>query len=250
MPISFNTGVSNGAHASATITLALPSGILVNDVMLMSLTCFNLVDTAPAIAFSGAGGNWTLVPTSDSSANPQVPSGGGAYAYVYAYYRIATAGDIGATLTITGSGAGFDSTNTWWAAAVASYTTVSTVTPVDVASGTLAFTARPLYLFSVTCPVLTPNFTSDMAVYLGGGVTNVGDGLNIPCVTTSRENIVSVDNVVAAITDSNGFAGYSAGGGQFSTYWQGITWLGAFTVGLTAADGGAAGPVLTGYRSG
>ena len=249
MPVSFNAGVSNTADTSAAVTLALPSGILVNDVMLMSLTCFNLVAAAPAIAFSGAGGTWTLVPVT-VGANPAVASGGGNYSYGFAYYRVATAGDIGATLTVTGSGAGFDSTNTWWAAAVASYTTASTVRPVDVAGSAASYTAGGVPQFSVACPVMTTVCTADWGVYLGGGGPGIGSVLSGPLLTRPRQNIVSDAGIGAVISDSGGSAGYSIGGGAFTTNNQGTSWLTGFSVGLAPADGGGSGPPFTGYQVG
>lgn len=249
MPITFNTGVSNTTDASATITFTIPGGVLVNDVMLLSLTCFNEVVVTPTIAFSGGDGGWTLVSVNKGT-NPEVAFGGGLFSYGYAYYRIATSGDPGATITITGSGSGFDSTNTWWAAAVASYTTVSTASPIDVAGGKSAYTAGPDVTFSVTSPSLNPTFTTDMAVYLGSGAPGTGSIYSGPPLMTSRESIVSDVGIGAVISDSNGPAGRSIVSGTFTTNWQGAAWLTAFTVGLTAADGGGQGPVFTSYRTG
>jgi len=247
VPISYNTGVVNTADASSNVTLALPAGILVGDVMVMSLTCFNENATPPTITFSGAGGSWTLVPVTVGS-NPEISSGGGNYSYGYAYYRVATAGDQGATLTITGSGSGFFAGTTWWAAAVASYTTVNTTTPIDVAGGATAFTIGALN-FSVTCPSLATNCTADMGVYLGSGAPGIGGAYYVPDLTTPRSVVNSDVGIGVAISDSNGFAGFSVGGGAFSTNNQGIAWLTGFTVGLAPADGGGNGIRITGYRA-
>ncbi len=247
MPVSYNTGVSNTADVSASVNLVLPPGVLVSDVMVLSLTCFNLNILTPTITFSGGDGPWTLIPVNKGT-NPEVSYGDGDFSYGYAYYRVATAGDPGATLTITGSGTGFDYTNTWWAAAVASYTTVSTTDPVDVAAGASAYTPGGVVTFSVTCPTLFPEFTSDMAVYLGSGAPGIGGVVTAPA--HSRQNIVSDEGIGAAISDSGGPAGRSFGGVEFTTSNQGVSWLTAFTVGLVAADGGGVGPVFTSYRSG
>lgn len=249
MPISFNTGTGNSADTSAAVTLALPSGILVSDVMIMSLTCFNENAAAPAITFSGADGPWTLVPTSDGSANPQVSAGSGIWSYGYAYYRVATAGDPGATLTVTASGAGFASGTTWWAAAVASYTTVNTASPVDVAGGAAA-AGGSADVPSVTCPSLTTGITTDWAVYLGGGAPGEDETYAGPYGTVTRENILSGVGIGAAVNDSGGSAGSVIGGGTFTTSTAGVAWLSAFTIGLAPADGGGYGPPVTGYRMG
>ena len=71
MALSYNTGATASADTSASVNLSIPSGVLTGDLMLMSLTVFTEDSSAPSVAFSGAGGTWTAVTTTDSSANPQ-----------------------------------------------------------------------------------------------------------------------------------------------------------------------------------
>lgn len=230
MALSYNTGATASADTSASVNLSIPSGVLTGDLMLMSLTVFTEDSSAPSVAFSGAGGTWTAVTTTDSSANPQTAAGSGVWSYGYAYLRVATAGDPGATLTITetGSSAG----TTWFAAAVASYTGGGGGSPVDVAGGAEAFGSGGL---QVTCPSLTTSAASDWAVYLGSGSPGAGSSFTAPAGTTQRQAIVSDAGIGAAIFDSNasvGGAGTGIGGGSLGTASAGVAWLTVFTVAI------------------
>ncbi len=234
MAISFNTGATASANTAASVAITIPSGVLTGDVMLMFLTVFCEVGSAPSIAFSGAGGTWTLA-TVTTGTNPENGNNGTLYAYGYAYYRVATAGDPGASLTITetGSPAG----TTWLAVALASYTGANTSSPVDVAGGANASAAL------VTCPSETTATANDWAVYMGGGGVN-GSGGTVPGPTgaTQRENLASSAGIGAAIFDSNGSAGGSGTsiGGTASFQFQTTNHpntgqLNAFTIGLKPA---------------
>src|SRR5271156_3644385 len=154
MAVAYNTGATGSANNATSCTVAIPSGVLVNDVMIMSLTVFTETSSAPTVSFSGAGGTWTLVPVTTGT-NPEISQNCTIYAYNYAYYRVATAGDPGATLTITetGSAAG----TTWLAAAIASYTGAGTTSPIDVAGGASTVTN------TVQCPAEVTVTNNDWA---------------------------------------------------------------------------------------
>ena len=230
MALSYNTGATASADTSASVSLSIPSGVLTGDLMLMSLTVFTEDSSAPSVGFSGGGGTWTLIATTDSSANPQVAAGSGVYSYGFAYCRVATSGDPGATLTVseTGSGAG----STWLAAAVASYTGGGGGSPVDVAGGNEATGSGGL---QVTCPSLTTGVANDWAVYLGGGAPGSGSSFTAPAGTTQRQAVVSGAGIGAAIFDSGGTvggAGTGIGGGSLGTASAGAAWLTVFTTAI------------------
>ncbi len=248
MAISYNTGTTASADTAASVNITIPSGVLVSDVMLMALAIFTLDSSAPTIAFSGAGGTWTLVPVS-SGTNPGISPGGGVYSYGYAYYRVATAGDPGATLTITetGSAAG----TTWFAVALDSYTGANTSTPVDVAGS--AVTAGDTDTYTITCPSKTTGVAGDWAVYLFPSGSEVGSTITGPAGTTQRHHVVSDAGIAAVINDSNGSAGGSGssiGGGVFTVSGtSSATWLTAFTVGLAPAGASSPPPQVVAYMS-
>jgi hypothetical protein len=246
MAISFNTSAGNTAVTAASVAVTIPSGVLTGDVMVMSLSVFCETSTAPTIAFSGAGGSWTLMTMTDSSANPQqaADAGSGIWQYVYAYWRVATSGDPGASLTITetGSPAG----TTWMSVVLAAYTGASTSAQPDVSGGAESFnaTSNP-----VTCPSETTGASGDWAVFLAGFGIGGGNTVTVPSGSTSRQNVLSGANTGAALSDSDasvGPAGTSIGGGTFTTGPSSSdVWWGAFTVGLqppAAPSGPAAAP--------
>ena len=242
MAISYNTGTTASADTSASVNITIPSGVLVNDVMLMSLEVFTEDASAPTVSFSGGGGGWTLITPTDASANPQVATfGSSIWSYGYAYYRVATAGDPGATLTVSESGSAAGTT--WFAVALASYTGASTSAPIDVAGGA---NARGAYGTTVTCPSETTGVTGDWAVYLGPCGPAVGSVIHGPAGSTQRQAVVSDAGIGAAINDSNGSVGNSGtgiGGGTFSaTSGSGNVWWEAFTVGLAPPGAGSPAP--------
>jgi len=224
---SYNTGATASASTAASVAITIPSGVLAGDVMFMCLNVFTETGTAPSISFSGAGGSWTLVPVT-AGANPEVANSGSIWNYGYTYYRVATSGDPGATLTITESGS--SASTTWFAVAIASYTSASTTAPVDVAGGT----ETAAVVTTIACPSLNTVVNNDWGIYLGGG--GVGTGSTWTGPATQRQSVVSVSaGIGAAISDSNGpvAAGSSIGGGNFTTSNGSTTnYLTAFTVGL------------------
>jgi hypothetical protein len=243
---TYNTGATNSSDTSATVTLAIPAGVLVNDVMRMSLTSFNENATAPTITFSGAGGTWTLTTPLSTGSNPEVSSGGSIFSYGYTYERVATSGDIGATLTITGSGSGFSAATTWWAVAMASYTGAGSTDVAGSAANTGDTGTAP-----VTCPTETTGVSGDWAIFTGQGAPGTGTTWIAPSGSTVRQQIVSDVGVGAIIADSNGSVGASGtniGGGTFSIAGAGVTWFTAFTLGLAPASAGATTQVATGHR--
>jgi hypothetical protein len=235
MAISYNTGATGSSVNVTTVTVAIPSGVLANDVMIMSLACFTEDSTQPTISFSGAGGTWTLAPVTTGS-NPELSQNGTIYCYEFAYYRVATAGDPGATLTITETGS--SGSTTWFAAALASYTGASTGSPIDVAGAASTLTN------TVQCPAQTTVTNNDWALYLGNGGANGSSTLMPgPSGATKRESVASSAGIAAAVYDSNGTvaAGTSIGGTSafdFTTTDGGTGFLGAFTIGLAPPAGG------------
>jgi hypothetical protein len=230
MAISFNTGASANANNATSVNITIPSGVLTNDVMPMALACFTEDATPPTISFSGGGGTWTLVPVTTGT-NPEISQNGTIYAYNYAYYRIATSGDPGATLTITETGS--PSGTTWFAVAIGSYTGASTSSPIDVAGGASSLTN------TVQCPAETTATANDWAIYLGcGGANGSSTLMPGPTGATSRESVASSAGIAAAVYDSNGSvgaAGTSIGGTSafdFTTTDGSTGFLGAFTIGL------------------
>jgi len=223
--ISFNTGAKNTSSTASSVTLAIPAGVLANDVMVLFLEVFCEVSTAPTIGFSGGGGPWTLI-SMNTGTNPEVATAGSTiWSYGYAYVRVATAGDPGQTVTIseTGSPAG----TTWLAVVMGAYTGANTSTPIDVAFGNNAQGTS-----SGTAPSGNTATSGDWAIY-GACVGLNGTPLTGP--GTSRENIVSAALVGAAVDDSNGSVGGSGttiGGGTWTQAGNTSNWWSLFTLGL------------------
>lgn len=244
MAISFNTGAKNSANTAASVTLAIPAGVLVNDVMVMALEVFTETATAPTISFSGGGGTWTLVPVTPGT-NPEVATAGATiWSYGYAYYRVATAGDPGATITITESGSAAGTT--WFAVAMGAYTGASTASPIDVAAGNNAQGTS-----GGTGPAVTTVTANDWALQLACVGIN-GTPLGGP--GTSRQNIVSSASVGAAIDDGGAAvaAGTSIGGGSWTQAGNTSNWWSLFTIGLAPAGAAPASgsvPVLAACRT-
>lgn len=227
---SFNTGATASAVTATSVNLSIPAGVLAGDLMWLALTLHTEVNTQPAVSFAGGGGGWTLVSMTNASVNPQDPNDGAlVFDWCYAYYRVATAGDIGATLTIseTGSAAG----TTWISAAMAAYTGAK-ATQADVAGGA---SRQGNGILNVTCPTLNTGVAGDWSVFLGGGAPGVGASFVGPAGSTQRESVVSSAGVAAGIWDSNGSvggAGTPIGGGTVSTGNSGVIWMSAFTIGM------------------
>lgn len=241
MAISVNTGTTASADTATSVNVTIPAGVLTNDVMIMSLEVFTEDSTAPTISFSGAGGSWTLVPVSTGS-NPEVSSGGSIFAYGYAYYRVATAGDPGATLTISESGS--PAGTTWFCVSMESYTGASTTSPIDVAGG--AVTTGATNTLSITLPTKTTGVANDWAIYLLSGGLIAGASETISSGTIRRQ-LTDAAGIATALADSNGSvgaAGTSIGGNTWNITGQGAsnTWLSAFTIGLAPPSAAAAPP--------
>jgi len=217
---SFNTGAQASTNTSASVAPVIPAGVLAGDVMLLCVQLFTTTGTPPVVSFSGGGGGWTQIGATQVAANA------GVWNYGSAWYRVATAGDPGATLTISETGS--PAASTWWAVALAAYTAANTGAPADVNGGAQAAGA----VAAVTCPALSTGVAGDWAVFMGGG--GVHTTITGPAGSAQRENVVSSAQVGAGIWDSNssaGPAGTSIGGGTISTG-AGTNWLTAFTIGL------------------
>lgn len=230
MAISFNTGAAASVNTSVSINITIPAGVLAGDVMILGLELFTTDSTQPSVAFSGAGGTWTLIPVT-TGANPAVAIGGGIWSYGFAYYRVATAGDPGQVLTITetGSPAG----TTWIAVTINSYTGASTSAPIDVAGSANHGQGSQT---SPACPAMLTGVANDWAVYLAqAGLPSAATTLTDP--GTAREFTVNSAAIAAASSDSNasvGGAGTSIGGSSFvgSTASANGYWWSVFTIGL------------------
>lgn len=230
MAISVNTGTTAHAETAASCNVTIPAGVLAGDVMVMMLTVFTETGSTPAISFSGGGGTWTLVPMTTGT-NPEVATAGSSvWSYGFAYTRVATAGDPGATVTVTetGSAAG----TTWFAIALEAYTGCNTAAPVDVAFG-----ANAQGTAQGTAPSGNTATAGDWAIHMDGGGINTGPLVG-PAGSTQRQNIDSSASVCAGINDSNGpvgGAGTSIGGGHWSQTGSTANWWSMFTIGLAAA---------------
>lgn len=239
MAISFNVATTTTADTSVSIAPVIPAGVLVNDVMLLVLLVFTEVATVPTISFSGAGGTWTLVPMT-TGPNPAQSTQSTVWANGWAYYRVATAGDPGATLTISAantSGAG----TTWMAVSISSYTGANTTSPIDVAGGVGIEGAG----IGVTLPSpVTTTVANDWAVSMYAAGLPIGATVTGPAGTTQRANLLDASGIGSGIWDSNGSftAGTNIGGGQFSAGAGGTDWWTAFVVGIAPPSGVTLGP--------
>lgn len=200
-----------GASATGYLGPAVPA-VKTGDVMLLNVQIVNQQAGPPDLSFSGGGGDWTLVPITDGSTNPQVQSAVGYYMFSYAYQRVATEADIGATVTITDSTAG-DGDD--WTVALAAYTRANQLNPVDRAggSGTIIYAGPG----SLTLPSETARVAGDWAVYLAGAAAGATMAVTGPSGTTQRQNYQSADYNLVAIYDSNGQTGLTSVNGTFAT---------------------------------
>lgn len=231
--IQYNTGTTASISGHTSINFTLPStgglngtGVQVGDVMLLSFECFTEESSQPVINFSGGGGNWTLVPMTDGSTNPQATTvADGLYSYGYAYYRVATVADNGATITVTESGSPAGST--WMDVAMAAYTGANNENPIDRASGVNTI-GSPVTL---SCPSETARIAGDWAIYMCPCVPAAGATLTGPSGSTQRQSIVDVAGVGSAIYDSNGTTGMNTvGGGTFASNVFNEGWMEVFTI--------------------
>lgn len=224
MAISYNTGATATADTATSCNITIPAGVLTNDVMVMSLCVFTESSSAPTISFSGAGGTWT--PT----AGTQATNNGTVYTYGYAYYRVATAGDPGATLTVTESGSAAGTT--WFSISLVAYTGANLSTPVDVSAGnSVAATTTT----SIVTPTQTTGAANDWALQMLAAGTGANVTLTVPS-GTQRQEICSDAGITTCIVDSNGplAANTSIGGGTFnaSNEVASSCWLTSFTIGI------------------
>lgn len=225
MAISFNTGTTAHAETASSVNVTIPAGVLAGDVMVMMVEVFTETGTQPTISITG--NTWTL-PTPNTGTNPEVATAGSSiWSYGFLYVRTATAGDIGASITISESGSA--AATTWFAVALAAYTGANGSSPVDVLFG-----ANTQAVFSGTAPSGATVLANDWPIYADGGALNAGP-LTGP--GTSRENVVSSALVCAAIDDGNGSvaAGTTIGGGTWSGTGSSANWFSMFTLGLAAA---------------
>ena len=233
MAIAYNTGVTGSASTASSVNITIPSGVNVNDVMIMALEVFCETSTAPTISFSGAGGSWTLVPMT-SGTNPEVATAGSSiWSYCYAYYRVATAGDPGATLTISESGSA--SGTTWLSVDIEAYTGANTSSPIDVATGSNANNSNT----TQPGPTINTVQANDWGIQLAGA--GIGSG-TLGGPATSRHTVTSTALIAAGISDTNGAvaAGASIGGGTW-TQGGGSAWWSLFTIGLAPPSAGISG---------
>ena len=236
--IQYNTGAAAATSNVTSQAFTIPNtgglqgtGVMADDVMLLDVSVFTEDSTQPSIAFSGGGGTWQLVPMTDGSANPQLSAAGAIYSYVFAYQRVATAADIGATVTVTETGS--PSGTTWMGVAMAAYTGANPYNPVDRAGGA---TPTPATYDSVTLPTETARIAGDWAVYMAGGGFNISSTTTPPAGTVQRQSALNGGGTGAAIADSNGATGLSSvGGGQYTNGAHGSAYLSGFTICLAPA---------------
>lgn len=244
MAITFNTGSTalQGGTGFTSFTMSVPSGTLVNDVMISTLHWWASVNSAPTFSVSGPGGAWTQIGTNqlstDSSAN---------WVYGSTWYRVATSSDTAGTITLSQGGIPA-ATSGSAATAVATYTGASVTTPIDVSGGT-AITG--LSSAAVTCPTLTTTKAGDWAVYALDCFYGVGATITLPGGTTQREKANAGSGQIALICDSNGTVGSSGtviGGGTFSnSNGAGSTYAAAFTIGLEPVPSTASSSTIRPY---
>ncbi len=231
MAISFNTGATASANNAASVAITIPAGVNTGDLMVLGVAVFNEVSSAPTLSFSGGAGGWTLPAPLHDGSNPEAATTGTLYAYGYFYYRKATAGDPGATLTITETGS--PSGTTWLAAALAAYPGASGTQP-DVAGSVAAND-----VLTVTSPAETTATAGDWSVGMLLGGTNTAPVGGLP--STSREVVTSSAGITAGIWDSNGSAGAAGSSIGGVTVHGGNSAPGntfaVFTIGLAPAGG-------------
>lgn len=231
MAISFNTGATAHAETAASVGLVIPAGVLAGDVMALVLTVFCETGVQPVISLAGGGGAWTPVPVSPG-ANPEVATAGSViWSYGFAYTRVATAGDPGATVTISETGS--PAATTWLAVAMAAYTGASAAAPVDVAFGANAQGTN----VAGTFPSGNTAAGGDWALFMAAYGLPAG---SVPALAgeTKRADVFSAADVGATIWDSAapvGAAGTAIGGGTITGIAGGTDWWSLFTVGLAAA---------------
>jgi hypothetical protein len=205
MAISYNTGATGSASAATSCNITIPAGVLTGDLMLLGVACFTEVTSAPTITITGGGGSWTLLSPMHDGTNPQAVNNGTLYNWAYVYYRVATAGDPGATLTVSESGSA--AATTWFALALGAYTGAASSQP-DVAGSVGANN-----VLTVTSPSETTVTASDWSIGMLLGGTNGAPVGGLP--STSRQVVTSGSGITAGIWDSNGSvggAGTSIGG--------------------------------------
>jgi hypothetical protein len=239
MAISYNTGATSSANTATSCNITIPAGVLAGDLMLLGIACFNEVASAPTITITGGGGSWTLLSPMHDGTNPQAVNNGTLFNWAYVYYRVATAGDPGATLTV--SEAGSPAATTWLSLVLVSYTGAASSQP-DVAGSVGANN-----VLTVTSPSETTATANDWSAGMLLGGTNGAPVGGLPA--TSRQLITSGAGISAGIWDSNG----SVGGAGTSI--GGVTvhggnnaannTFGVFTIGLAPAPPPAAPVAVT-----
>lgn len=214
---SWNTGTAFSANTSATAAFTIPAGVNVGDLMHLGFTVFCEVNTAPAIAFSGGDGGWILpAPLHDGSNPEQQFNGTILYTYGYYYYRVATAGDPGATITLTETGS--SGVTTWWAGVMGAYPGAAATQP-DVAGSKGVNNA-----LNGTSPAETTGVSGAWSLEMLLGGTGTGAPA-APGTLTTRESVKSSAGVSAILAD----AAASAGGA--GTPIGGETWTGGNSAG-------------------
>lgn len=229
MTISFNTSAGAGIAAviqSTTLSLTIPAGVLTGDLMILAINTFTFSgNTGQSISISGGGGAWTALGSSPYDSGAQ----GGTHTYGNFFKRVATAGDPGATLTITNTGGSVGGTNQFWTTAVISaYTGASDVDVAINSTGVQPATS------TIATPSGTTNFNNEWAVYAGAiSVNSSGLVTGIPNSATSRTNQHNsgVETVIADSNGSVGNAGASIGGGNYTVN-NGENWWSVFTLSI------------------
>ena len=155
--VAFGGATTNGQLTTATaLQLTVPVNTAAGDLLVAQLT----VDNAPTVT---APTGWTQL------FSPLRPNG----ASVFAYYRMATAGDAGSTATFTSSVAAK------WSGGLARYTGVNPATPLDSSVKTAVSGGAT----SVTVPAVTTS-TSGAMLITGLGINSGSTTSTVPSGTT------------------------------------------------------------------
>lgn len=209
---AYNTGVTGSATnitAATAFTFTVPAGVLVGDVMIVSLDVFSFsANTFGMSTPSSGGGAWTQIGT------VQPGSQGSLEGWGSAWYRVATASDPGSTFTVSWTGTTGGGNQFWWASDLEAYTGFWTGSGGPI--GNIAQAASNAS--SVVTPTTNTARANSWAIQtcptsVSGGGTITGEP------ATNRHVINPGAGVNNAISDSNGSvgaAGTSIGGGTFT----------------------------------
>lgn len=236
MAISYNTGktaiATNVAHTSQP-TLTVPVGVLVNDLMLVSISIFTFTPTTPDFTLTATSGHtWTV----QGGGVIVTAANGGLNSLSKIWSRVATSGDAGDTLTFAFTGTPGSPDQFWWDICLDAWTGAGAVDVITQANSGNTQTLGP-------GPTIATGVAGDWAVQICAAVVSgSGNFTGIPSGTTQRSLVNANSGVNHSVVDSNasvGGAGTTIGGGTFVTSAQALNYV-QWTIGISPA--GAGGP--------